>query len=541
MRESKTLVARTYTAASLVILGLLSLIIITLYFATPPAEKYDRTVLKSWPDPISWMCSSDKTKLLGYQQNDQSGRPENLIIWDLTTNSAEPQKIPLPDTPVAISPAGDYIATVKNNDLFLRPIRSNMSSRKYEHFSPSNFGFTPDGRFVFAISTDGKLRIWKPGENFDQKKDFTVANQKSVTVQASPLGRWLTVYDGVKLVRLVSCDNPSVAYALQGLQLWYNGSLPLHFTHHEDFVAYSTNDANVRVLDMSTGENNCLMRPAIQSSPGMPPLSSPQITFTPDDQTLLILFGNSSHSLYRWENDGTHKNTCVPMDDIPYYGPVPYTNDLAISPDSQLVAGNASRELCIWPLKQKSRLVGCKRLKCWSPLPPVFTRDGQRMAIVSTGGYFYVWNLNESFDADKYLDIMEQTCRPVTFSIDGTEILFTNNTQVFIYKILTNTYLDCLLQQPATDLVQILASSSQKHSTLLFTSYNVFSLQRVTAFLNITLAPANSPQFQSPFDLCPDIPSAVPTCVGPPIPPPEFVSGPKKLLPSKKARKQHQS
>ncbi|MDI1231727.1 MAG: DUF4082 domain-containing protein [Methylobacter sp.] len=323
--------------------------------------------------------------------------------------------------PVAFSPDGKTLASMDSDGQIML---WDVASGQVRVTLPSQFAtlisgiiFSPDGNTLASVS-DNSIRLWDTASG-DVR--LTLPERGLVTALAfSPDGKTLATVGQNARITLWDSQSGSITQVITSHQ---NSVNAIAFSPDSTILAIGGQDAQINLWNKASGLKQVNL-------PGMVNTSVTDLLFSPDGKTLAAVGQNASITLWDSQSGSTTQILTDHQNGV---------NAIAFSPDSKTLAtGGQDAQIKLW-----NRATGIEQVS----LPGeggvaitglVFSLDGKTLASVGESDPVFLWDLTNKFKLPRLLTGHSDWVDKVIFSSDQKTLASVGKTgQVVVWDLMT--------------------------------------------------------------------------------------------------------
>jgi len=290
------------------------------------------------------------------------------------------------------SPDGKYIVSASVEDVHIRDIKTGKILKTLKgHTMIHSISFSPKGKHVMSISTDGNIKIWDVETGICTRERDGYVNSGNF----SPDGRYI-VYTAFNTILLWNLDTNEVLRTFEGHTKLVNTA---SFSHDGRYIVSASDDRSIKLWDVESGK---LLRTYEGHTDCVKSAS-----FSPDGK--YIVSASNDGTIRLWKTQSEY-SVCVNK----IKGHTDWVLSVSFSPNGKyIVSASRDKTIKIWDLDKHTTTLPQQLMYIRSAS---FSPDGNKIVSGAFGGSVCLWN---SRTGDCYKKISTQGTDGVIFSPDG--------------------------------------------------------------------------------------------------------------------------
>ena len=344
----------------------------------------------------------------------QEGLPIGEYAWGVSAFEGKDK--------VAGSSTGFAFNVVDPTNPTSMPMGDPLRTFEGEYYSVNNMVFSPDGSFLAAGASDGKLFLWNTSNGALLQ---TIEHSQDAIVDSlafSPDGKILAsgFYDTNSQVQLWNVQTGSL---LRSLPVKGYSISTISFSPDGQYLAIGSDfDSSIILMRISDGSVLSLM----QLSRGVYGLTS--LAFSPDGQTIAVGGDDNTVSIFKI-SDGTLLRTLGEPEDS-YLRQ--NSSNLVFSPNGKILASGVNDNINLWRVSDGALLYTLQGHGD-TILNIAFTSDGQILSSASNDGTVYSWRVSDGKMLSRLM--LPEGTDLVVFQVDGQILATLDQNNVKLWRV----------------------------------------------------------------------------------------------------------
>ncbi|WP_340122705.1 DUF4082 domain-containing protein [Methylobacter svalbardensis] len=323
--------------------------------------------------------------------------------------------------PVAFSPDGKTLASMDSDGQIML---WDVASGQVRVTLPSQFAtlissivFSPDGKTLASVS-ENSIRLWDAASG---DASLTLPESGLVTALAfSPDGKTLAAVGQNAHITLWNSQSGSITQVITAHQGDVNA---IAFSPDSTILAIGGQDAQINLWSKASGLKQVNL-------PGMVNTSVTDLLFSPDGKTLAAVGQNARITLWDSQSGSTTQILTGHQNGV---------NAIAFSPDSKTLAtGGQDAQIKLWNRTTGMEQVSLPGESGVAITDLVFNPDGKTLASVSESEPVFLWDMTNKFKLPRLLTGHSDWVNKVIFSSDQKTLASVGKTgQVIVWDLMT--------------------------------------------------------------------------------------------------------